>query len=170
VVQALGCGLGQDLDLSLLRYHKIILLMDADSDGHHIATLLLTFLYRYMRPLIDEGHVFLAQPPLYRLDAGKETYWALDDSDRERITQELRGRRSNIKIDVQRFKGLGEMMPKTLKETTLDPDRRRLQQVAIPDSQRTETENLISDLMGKDASARYRFIMNHAAEVEALDL
>ena len=170
VVQALGCGLGDHLDLRKLRYHKIILLMDADSDGHHIATLLLTFFYRYMKPLINEGFVFVAEPPLYRLDAGKETFWALDDSDKDRIIRRLKKKRHNIKIDIQRFKGLGEMMPDTLKKTTLDPKKRRLLQVTIPDGEMTVTENTISDLMGKDASARFRFIMANAAEVEELDV
>ncbi len=170
VVQALGCGLGDHLDVNKLRYHKIILLMDADSDGHHIATLLLTFFYRYMKPLIDEGFVYVAEPPLYRLDAGKETFWALDDSDKDRIIRRLKKKRHNIKIDIQRFKGLGEMMPKTLKETTLHPKKRHLLQVTIPDGEMTITENTITDLMGKDVSARFRFIMENAGEVEELDV
>ncbi len=170
VVQALGCGLGDQLDLSRLRYHKVILLMDADSDGHHIATLLLTFFYRYMKPLIDEGFVYIAQPPLYRIDAGKETFWALDESDKDRITKSIKRKRSNARIELQRFKGLGEMMPKTLKATTLDPRHRRLLQVAIPPGEQAKTENVISELMGRDASARYTFIMNHAAEVDELDV
>lgn len=170
IVQALGCGIGDQLNLNHLRYHKVILLMDADSDGHHIATLLLTFFYRYMRPLIEEGYVYIAQPPLYRLDAGKETYWALDESDREKITADLRKKRKDIKIDIQRFKGLGEMMPATLRETTLDPEKRRLLQVSIPEGERLTTENTISDLMGKDSSPRFAFIMENAAEVEELDL
>lgn len=170
VVQALGCGLGDQLDLGKLRYHKVILLMDADSDGHHISTLLLTFLYRYMKPLIEEGFVFIAQPPLYRMDAAKQTYWALDDEDRERITAEIRKRNKSTKIDLQRFKGLGEMMPQTLKDTTLDPEKRRLLQVTIPDTERLVTEQTISQLMGKDASARFDFIMNNVNEVEDLDV
>ena len=168
VVQALGCGLGKTLELDKLRYHKVILLMDADSDGHHIATLLLTFLYRYMRPLIDQGHVFVAEPPLYRLDAGKETHWALDETERHQIEQRLRRKNPRIKIDVQRFKGLGEMMPKTLKETTLDPARRRLLKITIPEKTRAETT--ISGLMGRDASVRYRFIMDNAYLAEDLDV
>lgn len=168
VVQALGCGLGKTLELDKLRYHKVILLMDADSDGHHIATLLLTFLYRYMRPLIDQGHVFVAEPPLYRLDAGKETHWALDETERHQIEQRLRRKNPRIKIDVQRFKGLGEMMPKTLKETTLDPARRRLLKITIPE--KTRAENTISGLMGRDASVRYRFIMENAYLAEDLDV
>lgn len=170
IVQALGCGLGDSLDVTKLRYHKVILLMDADSDGAHIATLLLTFFYRYMRPLIDGGYVYVAQPPLYRIDAGKETYWALDDADRDRFLAKVRKGKRNVNVEIQRFKGLGEMMPQTLKETTLDPDKRRLLQVAIADDERLLTENLMSDLMGKDASARYRFIMEHAAEVEEIDV
>lgn len=170
VVQALGCGLGDQLDLGKLRYHKVILLMDADSDGHHISTLLLTFLYRYMKPLIEEGFVFIAQPPLYRIDAAKQTYWALDDEDRERITVDIRKRNKNTKIELQRFKGLGEMMPQTLKDTTLDPEKRRLLKVTIPDTERLVTEQTISQLMGKDASARFDFIMNNVDEVDDLDV
>ena len=170
IVQALGCGLGDKMNLAHLRYHKVILLMDADSDGHHISTLLLTFLYRYMRPLIDEGYVYIAQPPLYRIDAGKETHWALDDSDKDKIIKKLQSKRKNINIDIQRFKGLGEMMPATLRETTLDPEKRRLLQVSIADTDKLTTETVISELMGKDASARYSFIMEHASEVEELDV
>ncbi|NBC17509.1 MAG: DNA gyrase subunit B [Bacteroidetes bacterium] len=170
VTQALGCGIGEHIDLSQLRYHKVILLMDADSDGHHIATLLLTFFYRYMKPLIQEGHVYIAQPPLYRVDVSKETHWALDDLDKDRIIAEAKEHRANARIDIQRFKGLGEMMPKTLKETTLDPQHRRLLQVEIPEGEQMTTEQVISNLMGRDASARYAFIMNHAADVDELDV
>ncbi|MXW33827.1 MAG: type IIA DNA topoisomerase subunit B [Rhodothermaceae bacterium] len=168
VVQALGCGMGDNLEPDKLRYHKVILLMDADSDGHHIATLMLTFFYRYMRPLIDLGHIYIAEPPLYRLDAGKETYWALDEEEKSRIERRLRRKNSRIKIDVQRFKGLGEMMPQTLKETTLDPARRRILQVTIPEKTRAETT--ISGLMGRDSSVRYRFIMENARKAEDLDV
>jgi DNA gyrase subunit B/topoisomerase-4 subunit B len=170
IVQALGCGISDALDLSDLRYHKVILLMDADSDGHHIATLLLTFFYRYMRPLIDGGFVYIAQPPLYRIDAGQDTYWALDEPDKERIIDEIRsdGRRSTV--DLQRFKGLGEMMPKTLKKTTLAPDSRRLLEVKIPDAERLQTEQTITELMGRDTSARFQFIMQHASEADELDV
>jgi DNA gyrase subunit B/topoisomerase-4 subunit B len=170
IVQALGCGLGDALDLTKLRYHKVILLMDADSDGHHIATLLLTFFYRYMRPLITGGFVYIAQPPLYRIDVKNETHWALDDTDKERILGEIRKDGRNLKTDIQRFKGLGEMMPRTLKETTLDPAKRRLLEVTIPDTERFQTEETISELMGRDTSARFEFIMNHAGDVEELDV
>ena len=170
IVQALGCGLGEGLDLSDLRYHKIILLMDADSDGHHIATLLLTFFYRYMRPLIEGGFVYIAQPPLYRIEAGKETHWALDEPDKERILEEIQSDGRNLNVDIQRFKGLGEMMPDTLNETTLSPDSRRLLEVSIPDTERMVTEQTITELMGRDSSARFDFIMQHAAEADELDV
>jgi len=170
IIQALGCGLGDQLDLDQLRYHKVILLMDADSDGHHIATLLLTFLYRYMRPLIDEGHVFVANPPLYRLKTDKETHWALDEAARTRIVRRIKKKRPKAKIEVQRFKGLGEMMPATLKETTLDPKKRRLSRVEIADKDRLEAASTIAGLMGKKASTRFKFIMENAAEAFDLDV
>ena len=170
IVQALGCGLEDGLNLSDLRYHKIILLMDADSDGHHIATLLLTFFYRYMRPLIEGGFVYIAQPPLYRIEAGKETHWALDEPDKERILDEIQSDGRNLNVDIQRFKGLGEMMPATLNETTLSPDSRRLLEVSIPDTERMVTEQTITELMGRDSSARFEFIMQHAAEADELDV
>jgi DNA gyrase subunit B/topoisomerase-4 subunit B len=170
IVQALGCGIGDDLNLSDLRYHKIILLMDADSDGHHIATLLLTFFYRYMTPLLEGGFVYIAQPPLYRIDAGKETYWALDNQDKARILDEIEQDGRNLKVDIQRFKGLGEMMPDTLDETTLSPETRRLLEVDIPDTERMVTEQTITELMGRDSSARFDFIMHHAAEADELDV
>src|SRR5690606_3910832 len=112
------CGIGKDFDLSKLRYERVILLADADSDGHHITTLLLTFFYRHLPELIKDGRVFVAVPPLYRMDIGSETYWAADEAARQKIA-ETHGK--NRKIDVTRFKGLGEMMPKTLWQTTLDP-------------------------------------------------
>ena len=167
IVSALGCGAGGNMDLSRLRYHKVILLMDADSDGHHISTLLLTFFYRHMRPLMDAGYVYLAQPPLYRIDAGKRTHWVLDDAHKGQILKSIGGR---AKPSIQRFKGLGEMMPATLWSTTLDPARRRLLRVTVPMEHRLETEQVVTDLMGKDASARFRFIMERAADAEELDL
>ena len=165
LVTALGCGLGKDFDPARLRYGKLILLMDADSDGHHIATLLLTFIYRFMRELITTGHVYLAQPPLYRIDVGKETHWAKDDVDKERILAKVNGR---AKPEITRFKGLGEMSPKVLWETTLDPKKRRLLRVDISDQ--LETDRVIADLMGKDPSARFTFIMERAEDAEELDV
>jgi DNA gyrase/topoisomerase IV subunit B len=164
IVKALGCGIGKDFDIRGLRYHRVILLMDADSDGHHIATLLLTFFYKYMPELIRRGHVYLAQPPLFRVDIGKETHWAADDAHLQRILASAgRG-----KPEIQRFKGLGEMMPATLKETTLDPKKRQLIKVGIHDE--LATDRVIHDLMGKDAGMRYQFIMERAAEADELDI
>ncbi|MEM9067488.1 MAG: DNA topoisomerase IV subunit B [Myxococcota bacterium] len=167
IIDALGCGIGKTFDITKLRYGKVFLLMDADADGHHIATLLLTFFYRMMPGLIRNGHVYLAMPPLYRIDAGKETHWALDDADRDRILGSLA---KNLKPDISRFKGLGEMPAEDLKSTTLDPHRRRALRVVIDGE--LETDQLMSDLMGKDASPRYRFIMEHAprASADELDL
>jgi DNA gyrase subunit B len=165
IVSALGCGLGKDFDVAKLRYGKIVLLMDADSDGHHISTLLLTFFYRMLPGLIRNGHVYLALPPLYRIDAGKETYWALDESEKERVLKLLP---KNVKPDISRFKGLGEMSSDELKATTLDPEKRRLMRVVIDEE--VATDQVINDLMGKDASARFRFIMERAAEAEAESL
>jgi len=170
VVRALGCGLGQDMDLSRLRYHKVVLLMDADSDGHHIATLLLTFFYRYLRPLIDEGYVYLARPPLYRIDIGKETLWAADDKQRDRILKKNARKKRAPEPRITRFKGLGEMPPPTLYKTTLDPDHRRMDQVRIPKSRLADTEKTISELMGRDSSARFDFVMNRAGDAEDLDI
>ncbi len=165
IVSALGCGIGKEFDASKLRYHRIFLLMDADSDGHHIATLLLTFFYRHLPELIRAGNVYLAQPPLYRIDIGKETWWALDEQERDRVIARAP---ANAKPSIQRFKGLGEMNPATLKETTLDPARRSTLRVRIVDELHTDT--VLNELMGKDAGARYRFIMEGAREADELDV
>jgi DNA gyrase subunit B/topoisomerase-4 subunit B len=166
LVTALGCGLGKGFDMSRLRYSRVIILADADSDGHHIATLLLTFIYRHLPQLITGGKVFLAQPPLYRIDIGKETHWALDDAHRDRILKAHGNGRASP--EITRFKGLGEMMPKVLWETTLNPKTRRLLRVEISDQ--IVTDRVINELMGKDASARFRFIMDRAEEAEELDV
>ena len=167
VVKALGCGLGADFDADRLRYGRIVLLMDADSDGHHIATLLLTFFYRHLPKLIDGGHVFLAQPPLYRIQYGKESHWARDEEEKERILRRLR---KNAKPEITRFKGLGEMMPKTLFRTTMDPQRRQLLQVRVPPGEVLETDRVMGEIMGKDPAPRFLWIMNNAEDVDALDV
>ncbi len=166
LVTALGCGMGKSFELGRLRYGKVVILADADSDGHHIATLLLTFLYRHLPQLIANGRVFLAQPPLYRIDIGKDTYWALDEPHRDRILKQHGNGRANP--DITRFKGLGEMMPKVLWETTLNPKTRRLLRVEISDQ--IVTDRVINELMGKDASARFRFIMERAEDAQELDV
>jgi DNA gyrase subunit B/topoisomerase-4 subunit B len=166
LVTALGCGIGKNFEPSKLRYHRVVLLADADSDGHHITTLLLTFFYRHMLELIKDGKVYVAVPPLFRIDIGKETYWAADDSDRDKVlTQHRKG---NAKADITRFKGLGEMNPKVLWETTLNPRTRRMLRVDIVDG--LETDRVVSDLMGKDPTARFRFIMERADQAEELDV
>ena len=168
LVTAIGCGLGKNFDLSKLRYGKIIILADADSDGNHIATLLLTFIYRHLPQLIAGGKVFLAQPPLYRIDIGKDTFWALDDAQRDAILKQHGKNGSRGSAEITRFKGLGEMMPKVLWETTLSPKTRRLLRVEVADQ--IVTDRVINELMGKDASARFRFIMERAEEAEELDV
>jgi DNA gyrase subunit B len=165
IVSALGCGFGADFDIAKLRYGKIFLLMDADSDGQHIATLLLTFFYRHLPALVKGGHVFLAQPPLYRIDAAKQTYWALDERERDKI---LAGLPKNVKADISRFKGLGEMPADDLKTTTLDPRRRRVLRIVVGDL--LKTDQVLNELMGKDPQARFRFIMERAPNAELLDV
>jgi DNA gyrase subunit B len=163
LVSAIGTGAGEKFDAAGLRYGKIILLMDADADGMHISTLLLTFFFRHMPDLIRRGHVFLAQPPLYRIDVGKETHWARDDAHKAKI---LAGLRANAKPEISRFKGLGEMDAKVLGETTLDVRYRILLKVEIDSL--VETDRTFVDLLGKDAAQRHRFVMDRAGEV-ALD-
>jgi DNA gyrase subunit B len=165
LVTAIGCGVGKHVDLSRMRYGKVILLADADSDGHHISTLLLTFLYRHMPQLIHAGKIYLAQPPLYRIDIGKDTYWALDDPQKDQIVRQRAGRSTP---EITRFKGLGEMMPKVLWETTLNPRTRRLLKVQVADQ--LVTDRVINELMGKDASARFRFIMERAEDAQEIDV
>ncbi len=165
MVTALGCGIGKDFDLARIRYDRVILLADADSDGHHITTLLLTFFYRHMPSLIADGRVCIAVPPLYRIDIGKETHWAADNDHRDRI---LAAADKRSKPEIMRFKGLGEMMPKDLWETTLNPATRRLLRVQIDDQ--LETDRVVADLMGRDASARFRFIMDRAEQAQEIDV
>ncbi|WP_152049421.1 DNA gyrase/topoisomerase IV subunit B [Tautonia marina] len=167
LVSALGCGIDEHFDPARLRYGKVILLTDADSDGHHIATLLLTFFYRHLPGLMDSGRVYLACPPLYKVTYGKENYWAADDRERDAILKKLP---KNAKPTITRFKGLGEMPAKLLFETTLDPARRRLLRVSIPDEDRPYTDHTVSDLMGKEPEARFKFIMEEAYSARDIDI
>jgi DNA gyrase subunit B/topoisomerase-4 subunit B len=166
LVIALGCGVGKDFDLARLRYGRVILLADADSDGHHITTLLLTFFYRHLPQLITDGRIFVAVPPLYRIDVGKETHWAVDEDDKAKILAKLG--KGESKADITRFKGLGEMMAKVLWETTLSPKTRRLLKVQVADG--LQTDRVINELMGKDPSARFHFIMDRAEEASDIDV
>lgn len=167
LVTAIGTGAGEHFNIASLRYGKIILLMDADADGHHITTLMLTFFFRYMTDLIRKGHLFIAQPPLYRIDVGKETHWARDDVHKEQILSKLK---ANAKPEITRFKGLGEMPARTLADTTLDVKKRTLLKVMIESN--LEADKTFDELLGKDPSARFRFIMESAAQVgtEELDV
>jgi DNA gyrase subunit B/topoisomerase-4 subunit B len=165
IVTALGCGLGEDYNEGNLRYGKIFILTDADSDGHHISTLLLTFFYRHIRKLIENGHVFLALPPLYKIEIGKDVKWALDDSEKDEI---LKKAPKNTRPEISRFKGLGEMPADDLKSTTLDPRRRSALKVIVDDA--LSTDRIMNELMGKDASARFRFIMERAADAKEIDV
>jgi DNA gyrase/topoisomerase IV subunit B len=167
LVSAIGTGAGEKFKIEGLRYGKIILLMDADADGYHISTLLLTFLFRHLTDLIRKGHVYIAQPPLYRIDVGKETFWARDDAHKEEILARLR---ANAKPEVTRFKGLGEMDAKVLGQTTLDPRKRTLLKVQIDSN--LDADKTFAELLGKDPGSRFRFIMEKAAyaEADALDV
>jgi DNA gyrase subunit B len=165
LVTAIGTGAGDKFNIEGLRYGKIILLMDADADGHHISTLLLDFFFRHMTDLIRKGHVYIAQPPLYRVDVGKETFWARDDNHKEEILSKLR---ANAKVEVTRFKGLGEMDASVLKETTLDRRNRILLKVEIDNP--LKADETFDHLLGKDASHRYREIMTNADKVAAEEI
>lgn len=165
IISALGTGIGQDFDLSKLRYHKIIIMTDADVDGAHIRTLLLTFFYRHMRPLIEGGYVYIAQPPLYLLKKGKEERYAYSEEEKEQILKEWNYPEN---IYIQRYKGLGEMDPEQLRETTMDPQKRVLLQVTIEDA--LEAERIFSVLMGNNVEERRAFIEERAKFVRNLDI
>ncbi len=162
LISAIGTGVKEDFDLSKLRYHKIIIMTDADVDGAHIRTLLLTFFYRYMPELIENGHVYIAQAPLYRIQRGKDVYYVYSDEEKDEMLSKLNG------ASVQRFKGLGEMNPQQLWETTMDPEHRRLIKVTIEDA--AEADRLFSILMGEAVGPRREFIVQHAREVMNLDI
>lgn len=165
LVETLGTGIGTNFDIRRLRYGRVILLMDADSDGYHISTLLLTFLFRHMIELVRQGRVYLAQPPLYRIAIGKDVHYAQDDAAKEEI---LSGLAANRKYEVTRFKGLGEMTPQQLRDTTLDPKTRTLLQINI--ESQVDADQTFSQLLGKDPSERYRTIMEESSMVDDLDV
>jgi DNA gyrase subunit B len=164
IITALGCGVGDDFDASRVRYHKIILMTDADIDGAHIRTLILTFFFRYMRDLIDLGHIYIAQPPLYRIRHGKTEQYAYSDEERDKILKNL----PESGVTIQRYKGLGEMNPEQLWRTTMDPERRTLLQVTLDDA--AEADHLFTILMGSDTGPRSEFIQQNAQYVRNLDI
>jgi len=174
MIRALGAGVGNNseeegaFDASKLRYSKIIIMCDADIDGAHIRTLMLTFLWRFMRPAIEEGHVYIAQPPLYQLSKGRVSRYVFSDEERDRVILELQGDNPNAKIGVQRYKGLGEMNPDQLWETTMNPETRTMLKVTVQDAE--ETDRLFEILMGEDVPDRRAFIEKYAKEVTNLDI
>ena len=167
VITALGAGIGEEFDLDKLRYHKVVIMADADVDGAHIRTLLLTFFFRFMRPLIEEGYVYSAVPPLYKLTRGKTTRVAFSDEERDRISAEMRGGNPNVKIDISRFKGLGEMNPHELWETTMDPEKRTLRRIELTDA--VAADATFNILMGEKVEPRKEFIERNAKYAVNLD-
>lgn len=163
IVTALGTGIGEDFDISKLRYHKIVIMADADVDGAHIRTLLLTFFFRYMKPLVEGGYIYLAQPPLFKVTKGKKNAYAFSDEERDSLIQEMGGQ-----CDVQRYKGLGEMDPEQLWETTMDPEFRTMLRVTVEDAQ--QADETFSILMGDNVEPRRDFIEKNAKYVENLDV
>ncbi len=167
VITALGAGLGEEFNESKLRYHKIIIMADADVDGAHIRTLLLTFFFRFMRPLIEKGYVYSAVPPLYKLTRGKTVRVAYSDEERDKVSAEMRKDNPNVKIDISRFKGLGEMDPGELKETTMDPTKRTLRRITLEDA--VAADRIFNVLMGEDVGPRRQYIEQNARYAVNLD-
>ena len=168
MIVALGAGIGDEFNIDKLRYHKIIIMADADVDGSHIRTLLLTFFFRYMRPLIEHGYVYSAVPPLYKLTRGKQQRVAYSDEERDKISAEMRGDNPNVKIDINRFKGLGEMDPHELWETTMDPEKRSLRRITLDDA--VAADQIFTVLMGEDVEPRREWIEQNAKYVVNLDI
>jgi topoisomerase-4 subunit B len=167
LIEALGCGVGEKFDRARLRYGRVIIMTDADVDGAHIASLLMTFFYRELPELVRHGHVYLAQPPLYRLTQGAKSVYAMSDVDRDRKMKQFKG---SAKVEISRFKGLGEMPPAALKETTMDPTKRTLLKVVALAEERARTNDLVESLMGRRPELRFQFIQEHAKTVSEVDI
>ena len=167
VITALGAGIGEEFDVNKLRYHKVVIMADADVDGSHIRTLLLTFFFRFMRPLIENGYVYAAMPPLYKLIRGKVTRYAFSDEERDMISAEMRGDNPNAKVDISRNKGLGEMDPHELWETTMDPEKRTLKRITLDDA--AKADEIFTLLMGEKVEPRREYIETNAKFATNLD-
>ena len=167
VITALGAGIGEEFNLDRLRYHKIVIMADADVDGAHIRTLLLTFFFRFMRPLIEQGYVYSAVPPLYKLTRGKQQRVAYSDEERDAVSAEMRGDNPGVKVDISRFKGLGEMNPHELWETTMNPETRTLRRICLEDA--IKADETFALLMGEKVEPRKEFIEQNARYVANLD-
>ncbi len=167
LIIALGIGIGETIDVSKARYHRVIIMCDADVDGEHIATLLLTFFYRHLKEIIDNGYLYIALPPLYKIAEGKNVIYAYSDAEKEASVREIKATNSNAKINIQRYKGLGEMNPEQLWETTMNPKTRLLKKVSIEDAERAD--QVFTMLMGNEVPPRKKFIQTHA-KMATLDI
>jgi len=163
MITALGTSVGEEFNIAKLRYDKVIIMTDADVDGSHIMTLLLTFFYRYMKPLVEQGHIYIAMPPLYRIQKGKQIHYVYTDKEKDARVVEL-----GSEVTIQRYKGLGEMNPKQLWETTMDPSTRSLKRINVEDV--IAADQIFTVLMGDEVEPRKAFIEKHAKEVENLDV
>ena len=168
MITAIGTGIRDEFDIASARYHKIIIMTDADVDGAHIRTLLLTFFYRQMKELVDEGYIYIAQPPLYRVQRGKKEQYAYNEDERDTIIERMTAGKADAKVNIQRYKGLGEMNPEQLWTTTMDPDARTILQVTIESA--AEADSIFQRLMGEDVEPRREFIERNARFVKNLDI